>query len=79
MKTCGWGCELWDGYDSVLNHLSTRADLLVDVYARFGKEKAELEKEYSKGLRKLVARYEPVNKKKKKDETKEPTEISSFR
>ena len=46
-----WCCELWDGYDSVLCHLTTHADLLV---------------EYAKGLRKLVARYEPVKKKKKK-------------
>jgi hypothetical protein len=80
MMPPSWGCELWDGYDSVFGHLTTRADLLVDVYARFFKEKAELEKEYAKGLRKLVAKYEPVKKKKnKKDETKEPTEISSFR
>ena len=73
-----WGNELWDGYDSVLCHLTTRVDMLVDVYARFCREKAELEKEYAKGLRKLVARYEPV-KKKKKEGTKESTELSSFR
>ena len=78
MLSHSWGTELWDGYDSVLCHLTTQADLLVDVYARFYREKAELEKEYAKGLRKLVARYEPV-KKKKKEGTKESTELSSFR
>ena len=74
-----WGCELWDGYDSALCHLTSRADLMVDVYARFFKEKADLEKDYAKGLRKLVARYEPVKKKKKNEGTKESTELSSFR
>ena len=74
-----WGCELWDGYDSVLCHLTTRADYMVDVYAKFLREKADLEKEYAKGLRKLVARYEPVKKKKKKEDIKESTEVSSFR
>ena len=73
-----WGCDLWDGYDSVLSHLTTRADLMVSVYAQFMKEKAELEKEYAKGLRKLVTKYEPV-KKKKKEERKESTETSSLR
>ena len=74
-----WGYELWDGYDFVFCHLTTQADLMVDVYARFFREKADLDKEYAKGLRKLVSRYEPVKNKRKKDETKESTEISSFR
>ena len=79
MSPPSWSCELWDGYDSVHCHLTTQGDLLVDVYARFFKEKADLEKEYAKGLRKLVARYEPVKKKKKKEDIKESTEVSSFR
>ena len=74
-----WGCELWDGYDSSLCHLTSRADLMVDVYARFFKEKADLEKDYAKGLRKLIAKYEPVKKKKKNEDIKESTELSSFR
>merc|ERR1712142_110923 len=50
----------------------------ISVYSQFFKEKGELEKEYAKGLRKLVARYEPA-KRKKKEEGNETTETSSFR
>ena len=70
-----WGSELWDSYDSVVGHVSTEANNLVEVYAKYFKEKAELEKEYSKGLRKLIAKYEP----KKQNENEELTEMSSFR
>ena len=63
-----WGHDLWDRYDSVLDHVTTRADEMVGVHAKFIKEKAELEKEYAKGLRKLVAKYEPRKRKKKKTE-----------
>ena len=41
-RFCREKAELWDGYDSVLCHVTTRTDLLVDVYARFCREKAEL-------------------------------------
>ena len=76
--TMSWGHDLWDRYDSVLDHVTTRADEMVGVHAKFIKEKAELEKEYAKGLRKLVAKYEP-RKRKKKENREEPTESSSFR
>ena len=73
-----WGCDLWDGYDAVLGHVTSRTEDMVSVYSQFFKEKGLLEKEYAKGLRKLVARYEPV-KKKKKDNGNESTETSNFR
>ena len=72
-----WGCDLWDGYDSVLDHVTSRTEAMVSVYSQFFKEKGELEKEYAKGLRKLVARYEPV--KKEKEDGTELTETLNFR
>ena len=70
-----WGLELWDSHNAVVGHVSAEANNLVEVYAKYFKEKAELEKEYSKGLRKLIAKYEP----KKQKENKEQTEMSSLR
>ena len=40
-----WGCDLWDRYNPVVGHVTKGAHDLVDVYAKFVKEKAELEKE----------------------------------
>ena len=73
-----WGPDLWDSYHSVVGHVTNGANDLVDVYAKFIKEKAELEKEYARGLRKLIAKYEPKKIKKNK-ENEESTETSSFR
>ena len=73
-----WGPDLWDSYHSVVGHVTKGANDLVDVYAKFIKEKAELEKEYARGLRKLIAKYEPKKIKKNK-ENEESTETSSFR
>ena len=42
------------------------------------KEKAELEKEYAKGLRKLIARYQP-RKLEMKIDSEESSELSCFR
>ena len=47
----------------------------MNVYGKYVKEKADLEAEYARGLRKLVARYEP----RKLQEGEETTEITSFR
>ena len=78
MPSAEWGYELWDGYEAVAGHIRSQAEKMVDVYARYLKEKAELEREYAKGLRKIVSRYEPVKKRKHQDKV-EPTETSSFR
>ena len=59
----------------MVGHVSKEASNLVEVYTKYFKEKAELEKDYSKGLRKLIAKYEP----KKRKENEEKTEMSSFR
>ena len=70
-----WGSDLWDSYSSVVEYVTTGTSNLVDVYAKYVKEKADLDKEYAKGLRKLIAKYEP----KKIQDGEETTEISSFR
>ena len=73
-----WGSELWDCHKCMVGHVSEGVNSLVDVYAKYVKEKAELEKEYAKGLRKLIARYQP-KKKEKKTESDESSELSCFR
>ena len=73
-----WGPDLWDSYTSVVGHVAKGVNGLVNVYAKFIKEKADLENEYARGLRKLIAKYEP-KKIKKSIENEESTETSSFR
>ena len=76
--TMMWGPELWDAHKSVVGHVTEGVTSLVDVYANYIKEKAELEKEYAKGLRKLIARYQP-KKFKKNTDSEESSELSCFR
>ena len=54
-----WGTELWDGYDKVVNHVSSGATALGNKYEKFFREKADIEAEYARGLRRLVTRYQP--------------------
>ena len=53
----GWGEELWDGAESVLGEVVSQADQLGQVYARFIKERGDVEREYAKNLRRLVGKY----------------------
>ena len=73
-----WGTNLWDKHKEVVEHVAEGANILMDVYAKYVKEKAELEKEYAKGLRKLIARYEP-RKLKRKTDNDESSELACFR
>ena len=52
--TMMWGPELWDAHKSVVGHVTEGVTSLVDVYANYVKERAELEKEYARGLRNLM-------------------------
>ena len=72
-----WGTELWDEHKRVAGHVMEGVNSLVDVYAKYVKEKVELEKEYAKGLRKLIARYQP-KKFKKNTDSDESSEMSCF-
>ena len=62
----------------MVEHVTKGAHDLVEVYCKLVKEKAELEKEHAKGLRKLIARYEPKKTKTNK-ENEESTENSCLR
>ena len=73
-----WGTELWDKQKRVVVHVTGGVTSLGDVYVKYVKEKAELEKEYAKGLRKLLARYQP-KKVKNSIESDESSEMSCFR
>ena len=52
-----WGPELWDRYSCVLSHVTSGADELSAVLAKFVKERGEVEKEYAKNIKKLVTKY----------------------
>ena len=62
-----WGSELWDRYSCVLSHVTRGGDELSSVFAKFIKERGEVEKEYAKSIRKLVIKYQHKTEKKKKD------------
>ena len=68
-----WGDELWDGYSSVLSHVTRGCDDLSSVFAKFIKDKGDMEKEYAKNIRKLVSKYTH------KMEGKETTQAKGFR
>merc|ERR1712066_554123 len=57
-ENMAWGQELWDCYDQISSHVSSGVSTNLSTYSKFFKEKVEIEKEYAKGLRKLVSRYE---------------------
>ena len=76
--TMMWGPELWDAHKSVVGHVTEGVTSLVDVYANYVKERAELEKEYARGVRKLIASYQPKMIKKNTD-SDETSELSCFR
>ena len=73
-----WGPELWDAHKSMVGHVTEGVTSLVDVYANYVKERAELEKEYARGLRNLIASYQP-KKIKKNTDSDETSELSCFR
>ena len=53
-----WGTELWDREKKVGSHVTKRVNTLLDTYAKYFSDKADVEKEYAKGLRRLVHSYE---------------------
>jgi len=72
-----WGLELWDRVDAVIGQLGEDTDELSNVFTRFVKERGDLEKEYARGLRKLVARFTPKDR--KKGAPPESSQTSCFR
>ncbi|XP_037105278.1 formin-binding protein 1-like isoform X1 [Syngnathus acus] len=70
----GWGTELWDQFDNLDKHTQWGIDFL-ERYAKFVKERLEIEQNYAKQLRNLVKKYWP---KRSKDEEPRFTSCLSF-
>ncbi|XP_053178919.1 formin-binding protein 1-like [Scomber japonicus] len=69
-----WGTELWDQFDNLDKHTQWGIDFL-ERYAKFVKERLEVEQNYAKQLRSLVKKYCP---KRSKDEEPRFTSCLSF-
>ncbi|XP_043346783.1 formin-binding protein 1-like isoform X5 [Dermochelys coriacea] len=70
-----WGAELWDQFDNLDKHTQWGIDFL-ERYAKFVKERIEIEQNYSKQLRNLVKKYCP--KRSSKDEEPRFTSCLAF-
>ncbi|KAM5256384.1 LOW QUALITY PROTEIN: formin-binding protein 1-like [Ctenodactylus gundi] len=70
-----WGTELWDQFDSLDKHTQWGIDFL-ERYAKFVKERIEIEQNYAKQLRNLVKKYCP--KRSSKDEEPRFTSCMAF-
>ncbi|XP_077882887.1 formin-binding protein 1-like isoform X4 [Ictidomys tridecemlineatus] len=70
-----WGTELWDQFDSLDKHTQWGIDFL-ERYAKFVKERIEIEQNYAKQLRNLVKKYCP--KRSSKDEEPRFTSCIAF-
>ncbi|XP_055077384.1 formin-binding protein 1-like isoform X2 [Periophthalmus magnuspinnatus] len=69
-----WGTELWDQFENLDKHTQWGIDFL-ERYAKFVKERLEIEQNYAKQLRNLVKKYCP---KRPKDEEPRFTACLSF-
>ncbi|RVE73639.1 hypothetical protein OJAV_G00033240 [Oryzias javanicus] len=69
-----WGTELWDQFENLDKHTQWGIDFL-ERYAKFVKERLEVEQNYAKQLRNLVKKYCP---KRSKDEEPRFTSCLSF-
>ncbi|XP_075472550.1 formin-binding protein 1-like isoform X2 [Ascaphus truei] len=70
-----WGTELWDQFDNLEKHTQWGIDFL-DRYAKFVKERIEIEQNYAKQLRNLVKKYCP--KRSSKDDEPRFTSCIAF-
>uniref|UniRef100_A0A6Q2X4X7 Transducer of Cdc42-dependent actin assembly protein 1 n=1 Tax=Esox lucius TaxID=8010 RepID=A0A6Q2X4X7_ESOLU len=69
-----WGTELWDQFENLDKHTQWGIDFL-ERYAKFVKERVEIEQTYAKQLRNLVKKYCP---KRSKDDEPRFTSCLSF-
>ncbi|XP_055778698.1 formin-binding protein 1-like isoform X2 [Salvelinus fontinalis] len=70
-----WGTELWDQFENLDKHTQWGIDFL-DRYAKFVKERLEIEQTYAKQLRNLVKKYCP--KRSKDDEPRFSSCVSYY-
>ncbi|KAK5869534.1 hypothetical protein PBY51_024242 [Eleginops maclovinus] len=69
-----WGTELWDQFDNLDKHTQWGTDF-IERYAKFVKERLDIEQTYAKQLRNLVKKYCP---KRSKEEEPRFTSCLSF-
>ena len=75
-KMGSWGSELWDRYSCVLSHVTRGGEDMAGVYAKYVKERGEIEREYARSVKKCVSKY--TNKAASK-QSKETTQAKGFR
>jgi len=73
----GWGSDLWDRGEVVITRTLAEADELGTALPRYLKERGEVEREYAKALRKLVAKYQV--KEGKREGSTETTQSQGFK
>ena len=64
-------------YTEVVSHVSRGGEDLSSVYSKFIKDRAEVEREYAKNLRKLVGKYNDKTEGTKR--SKETSQAKGFR
>ena len=69
----GWRVELWDEVESVVGEVTGKADQMGQAYAKFIKERGEVEREYARSLRKLVGKYSDKDEKKNSEDDSSQT------
>ena len=74
-----WGSSLWDVYSCVLSHVTAGGDELSSVYAKYIKERGDLEKEYAKSIRKLVIKYQQKTENRRVEKEEETSCKKAFR
>ncbi|XP_053709388.1 formin-binding protein 1 isoform X14 [Synchiropus splendidus] len=64
-----WGSELWDQFDNLEKHTQWGIEF-VEKYAKFVKERSEIEASYAKQIRNLSKKYQPKKNSREEEESK---------
>ena len=64
-----WGLDLWDRYELVLKEVAGTGRELETWYGAFLRDRARLEAEYARGLRKLAKSYTVKERNRGQDES----------
>ncbi|XP_077399041.1 formin-binding protein 1 isoform X3 [Vanacampus margaritifer] len=64
-----WGSELWDQFDNLEKHTQWGIEFL-ERYAKFVKERSEIEINYAKQIRNLSKKYQPKKNSREEEENK---------
>uniref|UniRef100_A0A8C6SU90 Formin binding protein 1b n=1 Tax=Neogobius melanostomus TaxID=47308 RepID=A0A8C6SU90_9GOBI len=64
-----WGTELWDQFDNLEKHTQWGIEF-TEKYAKFVKERSEIEVNYAKQIRNLSKKYQPKKNSREEEESK---------